>query len=228
LSIAFGGSPSPGEKAGFLSGPVRDYNGPSSESIYRARFRTISREEGTAVVLTARPKIAEMVFQLYGRPLHPELFEVCKSDVIERGDYQAKIELTRSGHVITWRYAGLTLTEVATSAQQPLPERRRLMSYRLKGERIDRVECRGNIAYDVSFQLEKVDPTVFWTFQQELARDGNRQGIFHQFNGAGRMTLGAISYISFEARNRNLTIQAFHTFPEDYAIVKTQSLFQLP
>ncbi len=42
------------------------------------------------------------------------------------------------------------------------------------------------------------------------------------------MALGALSYINVEARNRSLLVQAFHTFPDDYAIVKSQSLFQLP
>ncbi len=179
-------------------------------------------------MISVRPKIAELVFQLYGRPLHPELFHVCQSQTVKRGDYEAKIDITSAGHVVTWRYAGLTLTEVATSAHHPLPERRRLMSYKLKGQRNDRVECRGGITYQMSFQLEPVDPEVFWTFQQELADDGLRQGMLHRFNSSGRMALGAISYINFETRNRSLLVQAFHTFPDDYAIVKSQSLFQLP
>ena len=179
-------------------------------------------------MISVRPKIAELVFQLYGRPLHPELFEVVCSRKIQRGGYEAKIDVTSAGHVVTWHYAGLTLTEVATSAHHPLPERRRLLSYRLKGEHSDQMKCRGNIGYSVSFQLEPVDPEVFWTFQQELASDGLRSGLFHQFNSNGRMGLGAMSYVNFEARNRSLLIQTFHTFPGDYAIVKSQSLFQLP
>ena len=43
-----------------------------------------------------------------------------------------------------------------------------------------------------------------------------------------RMALGALSYIHAEMRNRTLTVQAFHTFPDDYAIVKSQSVFELP
>jgi hypothetical protein len=31
-----------------------------------------------------------------------------------------------------------------------------------------------------------------------------------------------------EERQRSLRVQAFHTFPDDYAIVKTQSIFELP
>ena len=31
----------------------------------------------------------------------------------------------------------------------------------------------------MSFQLEPVAPEVFWTFQQELAHDGERHGMLH-------------------------------------------------
>ena len=179
-------------------------------------------------MLTVRPKVAELAFQLYGRSLHPELFEVCRTSTVERGGYSAKIDITSAGHVITWRYQGLTLTEVATSAHHPLPQKRRLVSYRLKGEGADQVECRGGARYQVSFQLEPVEPEVFWTFQQELAGDGLQQGMLYRFDSSGRMALGALSYINLEARNRSLLVQAFHTFPDDYAIVKSQSLFEVP
>jgi len=179
-------------------------------------------------VLTVRPKVAQLVFQLFGRPLHPELFEVCSSQVVQRGEYEAKIDITSTGHVVTWRHAGLTLTEVATSALHPLPERRRLMAYRLKGERTDRVECRGGVSYQVSFRQESIAPEVFWTFQEELSREGPRQGLLQRFDASGRIPLGAISYIHVETRFRSLCVRAFHTFPDDYAIVQTRSLFQIP
>jgi hypothetical protein len=179
-------------------------------------------------VLTARPKVAELVFQLYGRPLHPELFVIHHSRRVKRGEYDAKIDITSAGHVVTWRYAGLTLTEVATSAHHPLPERRRLFSHRLRGQRTDAMECRGGVQYQVAFQLEPVEPEVFWTFQQELVEDSRRQGMLHKFDSSGRIALGALSYINVETRSRQLLIQAFHTFPDDCAIVKSQSIFQLP
>src|SRR5437868_5368826 len=140
----------------------------------------LPRAQGHSAVLSVRPKVAELSFQLFGRALHPELFEVHKSRTIERADYTAKLEITTAGHVITWRHRGLTLTEVAASAQHPLPERRRLLSYRLKGQRVDRVECRGGIVYHTNFQLEPVSPELFWTFQEELSQGGERQGLVHQ------------------------------------------------
>jgi hypothetical protein len=188
----------------------------------------IRNKRGIAAVLTVRPKVAELVFQLYGKALHPELFVVYDTRIVKRANYEAKIDITSAGHVVTWRYGGLTLTEVAASAQHPLAEKRRLMSYRLVGQRSDHVECRGKVRYQMSFQLEPVEPEIFWTFQQELMQDGLQQGMLHRFDSSGRMALGALSYINVEPRNQQLLIQAFHTFPDDYAIVKTQSIFQLP
>jgi hypothetical protein len=179
-------------------------------------------------VLSVRPKVAELTFQLYGRALHPELFEIHSSRTEKRGDFEATISITSAGHLVTWRYHGITLTEVATAAHHPLPQRRRLMAYRLNGERNDQMQCRGGPRYQMEFSLEPVDPKFFYAFQHELAHDRERRGMLHRFDSSGRMALGALSYIHVETRNRSLLVQACHTFPDDYAIVKTQSLFLVP
>src|SRR5262245_33703296 len=108
------------------------------------------------LVLSVRPKVAELVFNLYGRALHPELFEVHTQRTIQRGEYEATISITSAGHVVTWRYHGITLTEVATAAHHPLPQRRRLMTYKLNGDRSDQMECRGGATYRMNFSLEPV------------------------------------------------------------------------
>ena len=118
----------------------------------------IRRETGwikELYVLSVRPRIAELVFQLYGRSLHPELFEIHRSRQIERGGYTANIQITNAGHIVTWQYDGLTLAEVAASAQHPLPQRRRLMSHRLKDKCTDELECRGGINYHVEFSWSR-------------------------------------------------------------------------
>jgi len=179
-------------------------------------------------VLSVRPKIAELVFQLYGRSLHPELFEVHSTRRIERNGYRASVQITTAGHVICWQYDGITLTEVAAAANHPLPERRRLMSHRLKGSGGDALECRGGVSYKTNFSLEPVEREDFWTYQQELTLTGAKQGLLHCFDASGRFGLGAISYINLESRDRSFRVQAFHTFPDDFAIVKIQSVFLLP
>ena len=90
------------------------------------------------------------------------------------------------------------------------------------------MECRGGACYQMCFQLETVAPELFWTFQQELCADGGRNGLLHRFEAGSRMALGAISWISLETRSKSLHVQAFHTFPDDLAIVKSQTLFETP
>ncbi len=182
-------------------------------------------------MLSVRPKVAELVFQLYGRSLHPELFVVHQTQKVARGDYEAKIDITSDGHLVTWKYGDFLLSEVTTSALHPLPERRRHFSARLRGSRHERMECREGVVYEVDFQLESVEPEVIWTFQQELA-DGAEQGLgqgglLHRFDSSGRIAMGAMSFINVESRDRSLFVQAFHTFPDDYAIVRSQSRFTI-
>lgn len=182
----------------------------------------------TIVPSSVRPKVAELVFKVYGRPLHPELFDTRQSRAVERGGYSVKLDVTGAGHVITWRYGGITLTEVAADSRQPLPAKRRLMSYKLRGQRHDRLTCDGGASYQMNFQIETVEPELFWAFQQELTRDAEQRGLLYCFNSDHRVAVGALSFIGIESRQRTLMVQAFHTFPDDYAIVKTQSLFEVP
>ena len=190
--------------------------------------RSVAGPGVVAIVLSVRPKVAELVFQLYGRVLHPELFEICATRSIDRGGYSATIAITGAGHLVTWRKDGLTLTEVATSLAQPLPQKRRLLSHRIAGERSDRMECRGGASYQTCFQLETVEQEVLWSFQQELVVEGAKRGLLHRFESGGRLALGAVSWIHVETRPRSLLVQTYHTFPDDLAIVKSQSLFECP
>ena len=175
-----------------------------------------------------RPKVAELAFQVYGRALHPELFEVLQTRTVERNGFQAKVDITSAGHVVTWRYEGQTITEVASASNHPLPEKRRLMSRRLAGHQSDSILCRGGTRYQVDFQLESADPEVFWAVQQQLVSNDHPKGMLHTFDASARVPMGAISYIHLETREKSLLVQACHTFPDDCAIVKSQSRFELP
>lgn len=175
-----------------------------------------------------RPKVAELAFQVYGRALHPELFEVLQTRTVERNGFQAKIDITSAGHVVTWRYEGQTITEVASASNHPLPEKRRLMSHRLTGHRSDSILCRGGTQYQVDFQLDSAEPEVFWAVQQQLVSNERPKGMLHTFDASARVPMGAISYIHLETRDKSLLVQACHTFPDDCAIVKSQSKFELP
>lgn len=178
-------------------------------------------------MLSVRPKVAELAFHAFSRSLHPELYAIHKTRKIERSLYGARIDITNCGHVITWNARGATVCEVATSAHQPLPTKRCLLSLPLKGSRTERANYQDIICYKTHFQLERVEPDLFFMMQQQLSK-GPTEGLLHNFDASLRMALGAISYINVETRQSSMLVQAIHTFPDDYAIVKVESLFSLP
>jgi len=178
-------------------------------------------------VLSVRPKIAELAFRVFARPLHPELYSVHQTRSVERNLYSARIDITSCGHVVTWQGRGTTLCEVATSASQPLPSKRCLISTPLKGSRTDSTQCPGGIVYRTHFQLESVAPEMFWMVNQQLSGDST-EGLLHRFESSGRLAFGALSYVNIETRSASMLVQAIHTFPDDYAILKVESLFSLP
>ena len=177
-------------------------------------------------MISVRPKIAELVYQLYARSLHPELFEIHQSRTIERGGYEATVQITSAGHLVSWSYKGLTLTEVAVGAHNPLPPSRRLMTYRLKGERADRVDIGGGVNYEMKFSLEPADHAKFAAYQRELTLQATRRGMLQRFAPSGRFDAGALSYVNIESRDKSLCVQAFHTFPDDCAVLKIQSWYR--
>jgi hypothetical protein len=173
-----------------------------------------------------RPVVGDLVFQLYGRPLHPELFDILAVRKIQREDYELTVRITRTGHVISWDNAGVHLTEVTATIEQELPERRRLLHHKLRGEHTGRVACAHGIHYEMSFQVEVLPPEIFQHVHEEILADGSKRGLLHNFPSHNRLSVAPLGFISAEARPGCLFLSSFHTFPGEYTVVKTQSLIE--
>jgi len=199
-------------------------------SIYNRRCRCLALLPKRRVmrVPLCRPRVSNLVFQLYGRPLHPELFEILAERKIPREDYELTVRITRTGHVISWENANVYLTEVAAASEQLLPERRRLLHYRLRGEHQAKLACANGISYQTSFQVETLAPEIFFHIHDEILADGEKRGLLHNFQPDHRLALAPLGYITAEARPGCLVLCTFHTFPDEYTVVKSQSLIEGP
>jgi hypothetical protein len=178
----------------------------------------------SAVLL--RPPVGDLIFRLYGRPLHPELFDILAVRKIRREDYDLSVWITRTGHVISWENRDVFLTETAASYDQTLPERRRLLHYRLRYEQTGRLLCAHGISYQMSFQVEVLPPEVFLTVHDEIRADGEKRGLLHHFPAAHRFEVPPLGFVTADARPGCLLLSTFHTFPGEYTVVKTQSLIE--
>jgi hypothetical protein len=173
-----------------------------------------------------RPRVGDLVFQLYGRPLHPELFDILATRKVQREDYELTVRITRTGHVISWENRDVHLTEVTAAADQVLPERRRLLAHRLRGEHSDHLVCAHGIGYQVTFQVEVLSPEIYLHVHDEILADGGKRGLLHNFQPNHRLAVAPLGFVAVEARADCLFLSTFHTFPEEHTVVKTQSLIE--
>src|SRR5947209_7540946 len=124
-----------------------------------------------------RPMVSDLIFQLYGRPLHPELFDILAERRVKYEDYEVLVRVTRTGHVISFENEDVLLTEITCASDQPLPQKRRLLSYRLRQEHSASLLCAFGIHYQASFQVEVLPPELFLHVHDEIVSDGSKRGL---------------------------------------------------
>lgn len=175
----------------------------------------------------AKLKASSLRFFLYSRPLHPELFEVYRQDVVVQPRYQARLWITGCTHVITFTSGQAVLTEVVADAEAMLPERGLVLNLPFRGEKHHQTGREGGLGYMVNFQVESMSPMVYSRTHHELARLGAKRGLFVPFPTWMSRSLTPFSYVDFQAKPDQLHVMAFHAFPQDLTVIKTQSIFEL-
>ncbi len=172
-----------------------------------------------------RPRVADVVFRLYDRPLHPELFEVVAAKTVVRDGRRLTVRLTRTGHTLGWTDGKVHMEEVIATADQELPEAGRRLAHRFDAGRRGRCELAG-VMYQMASQVEVMEPEPFVHLHAELVADGERKGLVYHCNRGNRVGLSPLGVVIVEALPRCLSVTAFHTFPDEFAVLKTQSLIE--
>jgi Protein of unknown function DUF2617 len=172
-------------------------------------------------------RIADLAFQVFKTALHPDWFATRQFRRIEQRDWEADLRVVEGGHAVVFRSGGVRLTEVLAGPDTVLPERGRLFHSTLRHERSALLRPGGTIEYHSCIEVERLDLEVFRHLSDEITLDTAGSRLFHCFRSANRLAPQPISHIRIEAQVRHLTIHAFHTFPDERAIVRTQSLFEL-
>lgn len=178
-------------------------------------------------VAFARPDVSDLVFRLYARSIHPELLATHARFEIAQPFFRAQLTICDAGHAIRLEWSGHVLTEITARFDHPLPQRRQLIERRLKGQRDSSLACESDLQYHNSFQVERLNPDVYLNLHEELSHDCSRVPLSYRFPAGNRLSPEPLSLIQTEVSQRTLLIHTFHTFPENSAIVKTQSLFEI-
>jgi len=170
--------------------------------------------------------VGELSFFLYDRALHPELFRISRSSSVAQASYQAQIWIVGLSHVVTVQAANWTLTELVTAPSSVLPERGLLASFPLRGERDHQLDFDRGRQYIISSQVERLSDNLFRATYRDLVRTGKKRGMLASFGQWATNGLSPFTYIDCDPRHGELHVQAFHVFPDDLTVLKTQSIFQ--
>jgi len=170
--------------------------------------------------------VNELVFSLYQRPLHPELFNIFARRHLKTQKYEAFIWVTGCSHVVSvFGKKGLAVSELIATPQQPLPQQGLVERFAFKGRRSHKCCLSRGLSYMTDFQIEKMSSHLYRQSHLDLEKFARNRGIFVNFSQLPPSGLEPFSYIDFEARHKELHIHAFHAYPDQVTIIKTQSLF---
>jgi len=169
--------------------------------------------------------IEELSFSLFQRPLHPELFNIYGSRKLKTEKYEALIWITGCTHVVSVFSGDVTLSEVISTPTQLLPERGLIERFQFRGPRSHKCTLSKGVSYMTDFQVERLSANLYRQSFADLERFGRDRGIFIRYPELEIDGMQPFCYIDFEARKTELHIHSFAAYPDQIAMIKTQSLF---
>ncbi len=96
----------------------------------------------------------------------------------------------------------------------------------MRGEHAATIPCCHGVVYQTSFQVESLAPEIFLHVHDEILADGGKRGVLHNFQPNHRLAIAPLGYIVVETRHQCLLVSAFHTFPEENTVIKSQTLIE--
>jgi hypothetical protein len=174
-----------------------------------------------------RSSVSELTFQVFNRCMHPDWFATREFRRFAQTGWEADLRIIEGGHSIVFCAGPICLTEILSGPETLLPEPGLLFRSYLRRERSTHLRPGGTIEYQSCLEVERVDVKIFKHLSEEIALDASGEFLCHRFQSSNRLAPQPISHIQVTARVRDLSIQSIHTFPEECAVVRTQSLFEL-
>jgi hypothetical protein len=173
-----------------------------------------------------RPAAGNLRFQLFARALHPELFDIAATRMIERPDYQLVLRICEAGHVIELRRHGEVITETNLVAGRLIPQRGLCLTSPIGAGRDLQAQPLPDVSFQAAVQMETLEREVFERITSEFQCDSSRASVSRVFGSRNRLRPEAVSLLFANCGPRSVGIHAYHSFPEDLAIVRTQSLYE--
>lgn len=173
-----------------------------------------------------KQRSTDLHFFLYRRALHPELFHIYLDKHIKYGNFQADIWIVGLSHLVTLQSSGTMVTELTAVPSDLLTDRNLVTQFRFRGERDFQYRFSDNMRYIFSSQVEEMTEHIFRTTYRDLVRYAKTKGLYVPYPQWASNGLDPFSFIDYETRHNELHVHAYHAFPGEWRILRTQSIFE--
>jgi hypothetical protein len=173
------------------------------------------------------PAAADLSLYLFDRGLHPELFRHFADYRVTQGRYYADVWIVGLSHVVTVSCGSRSMTELIAVESDLIPTRGILSRFRFKGERDFERDGPEGWRYLVSSQIEQMEEPLYKSVHTDLVRHGARRGRFVMYEHWADGELSPFSLVEHEARDGEFHVYAYHAFPHERTLVKTQTIFEI-
>ncbi len=168
--------------------------------------------------------VSDLRLSVYLRALHPEFFEIRADRAFDGLAFDGQIWLITGGHVVVFIDGPDAVTEVVARKDLELPRRGLARSTDLSGDREHRVEARGTLLYQMAYQVDTCSPGRYVREAEELLASARSGHVYAEGASEGRAR--AFSYAVPEPKGRGLLVHAWHGFPAERTILRTQTLIE--
>ncbi|MEO0587787.1 MAG: hypothetical protein AAF078_09120 [Planctomycetota bacterium] len=164
---------------------------------------------------------------LFGRVLHPELFQLNDRRLDRHGEYEIESWITHSGHVVRFNLRGDCLTEVCTADGDHLPEAGLLHALPCLGEKDFELESpHGGIGYVTTLQTENLSDNLYQATYREMLQFAEESGSLVA-EGEPVDGLPTLSVLDTQKYRTEFHAQSYHLLGAAGTVLRTQTMFEV-
>jgi len=168
--------------------------------------------------------LSDLRLSVYLRALHPEFFQIRARRDFAGLAFDGRLWLIEGGHVILFVDGPDAVTEVVARKDLELPKRGLARAADLAGEREHRVQAHGTLLYRAAYQVDACSAGRYRQEAEELLASARSDHVYTEGPWQGRAP--AFSYAVPEPKGRGLLVHAWHGFPAERTILRTQTLIE--
>lgn len=163
---------------------------------------------------------------LYGRALHPELFQLHGRRVVEHTEYELESWVMAGAHLLRFGRGGHCACELVSEQEAGLPTSGVVSAAFCAGERdYEHRFTDHGVTYMSTVQTETLSENLYIATYDEMndhAREND--SLTHRWNDASGRNL---SLVDIQRLNSEVHVQAFHLLAQGGLVLRTQTIFEL-